>query len=132
MNGKEHKRSLTSVSMKVNFSFLFLFIFLSRRRIILTNRIFSYSLVDLSLWSSFWSLVVTWRAGCINTRIPLLEGCAGERIGTMYLRSGGTSPLKGASLIVGGCINSQSVKRETLKTPRIQEMPRLKHVKDPL
>ena len=41
------------------------------------------------------------RAECINTRTPLLEGCAGERIGTRYLRPGGTSPLKGASLIVG-------------------------------
>ena len=26
------------------------------------------------------------RAGCINTRTPLLKGCAGERIGTRYLR----------------------------------------------
>ena len=33
------------------------------------------------------------RAGCINTGTPLLEGCAGERIGTRYLRPGGTSPL---------------------------------------
>ena len=41
------------------------------------------------------------RAGCINTRTPLLKGCAGERIGTRYLRPGGTSPLKGASLIMG-------------------------------
>ena len=26
------------------------------------------------------------RAGCINTRTHLLKGCAGERIGTRYLR----------------------------------------------
>ena len=41
------------------------------------------------------------RAGCINNQTPLLKGCAGERIGIRYLRPWGTSPLKGASLIVG-------------------------------
>ena len=38
------------------------------------------------------------RAGCINTRTLLRKGYAWERIGTTYLRSVGTSPLKGASL----------------------------------
>ena len=61
------------------------------------------------------------------------EGCAGERIGTRYLRPGGTRPLKGASLIVGMYnVYSQSFKRETLKTPRVNEMLRLKHVEDAL
>ena len=32
---------------------------------------------------------------------PLRKGCVGERIGTSYLRPGGTCPLKGASLVVG-------------------------------
>ena len=37
----------------------------------------------------------------VNTRTPLRDGCAGERIGTRYFCPGGNSPLKRASLIMG-------------------------------
>ena len=46
-----------------------------------------------------WSML--FKHHFFNYNSPLLKGCAGERIGTKYLRPWGTSPLKGASLIVG-------------------------------
>ena len=36
---------------------------------------------------SHYTVYLEWPlAECINTRTPLLKGCAGERIGTRYLR----------------------------------------------